>query len=174
MSRLAVASFCLAAVGCASVSVEPASWPAGLPPRAYYESTWEAASKDRPAEPFEQYLAWVVRFYRGAGLVPGWTSLQEKLTAGLEPDEAGLLAPRLSCLAQTISAEWARPNEQRRVSSEMLRTWGRFLQQAKGQGKAIAAADRVLADVTAPPRGELEPAAISADRYRDTIATAGP
>jgi hypothetical protein len=173
MSRLLVASFCLITVGCGSIPVEPAGWPAGLPPRAYYESAWEASGENREIETFEEYLTWVGRFYKGTPVSLGWTGVSEKVLADLEPEEARILAPRLACLGQTVSAEWAKDNEYRRVSTEVLRLWVRVLVQAKGHGKALVATDWLLSDTVALIRGELEPAAISADRYHDAT-TAGP
>ena len=173
MSRLFAALFCLGAIGCGSIPVEPAAWPAGLPPRAYYESAWETSGENREIETFEEYLTWVGRFYKGTPVSLGWTGVSEKVLADLDAEEARILAPRLACLGQTVSAEWAKDNAYRRVGTELLRLWVRVLVQAKGAGKALEATDRLLADTVALIRGELEPSSISADRYRDTT-TAGP
>lgn len=174
MSRLAVLSLCLITVGCASASAASDPWPSGLPPRGFYEAVWEGDPKNREVEPLEEYVTWVVRFYRGSLLAPGWGASQEKLVAGLEADDQLLLAAKLACLGQMVSAEWAKHNERRRITTEMLRTWSRVLVQAKGQGHALASVDRLIVDVSALLKGELEPAAISADRYRETIASVAP
>lgn len=173
MSRLFAAAICLLTIGCSSIPVDPAAWPAGLPPRAYYESAWESSGENREIETFEEYLVWVGRFYKGTPVSLGWSGVSEKLLADLEPDEARILAPRLACLGQTVSAEWAKDNAYRRVGTDLLRLWVRVLVQAKGQGKALVATDRLLDDAVALIRGELEPGEISADRYHDAT-TAGP
>jgi len=173
MHRLAIAVLCLSAAGCVTIPADPASWPQGFPPRAYYQAIWEADGENQEIQSFEEYLTWVGRFYLGTPVSPGWQGIQEKLLADLEIDEVRLLAPRLSCLGQTVSCEWAKDNLTRRLNTPMLRTWVRFLSQAKGQGKAIQAVDRLLIDVAALVRGELEPETISLERYRDLIASGG-
>lgn len=167
-----VAGSTLPTAGCASVPVVSNEWPPAMPPRGYYELVWEGDAGNREVEPLEEYLAWVVRFYRGSLVAPGWGPSQERLAAGLDASDAMLLAPRLACLGQLVSAEWAKHNERRRITTEMLRTWSRVMAQAKEQGRAIAAVDRLIGDVTALLRGELEPAAIRAERYQEAIATA--
>lgn len=158
--------------GCAAVAIDRAEpWPEGIPPRAYYERVWESDPRLRQLQPREQYLAWVLRFYSGGFLVPGWTRRQAEIVADLDPERARLAEPDLAQLGQLISSEWSKDDSIRRISSKTLALWGRVLGEARDADRLTPALDRIRADVRDLVQGALEPSSITLSRYDGTALT---
>lgn len=158
--------------GCAAVLVDrDESWPDGVPPRAYYERVWNSDPRLRDLQPREQYLAWVLRFYSGTFLVPGWTRRQAEIVACLTPDQARLAEPDLELLGQVISSEWSKHDSIRRISSRTLAIWGEVLAEARDGGRLTPALDRIRDDVRGLLQGDLEPSAITHSRYHALALT---
>ena len=155
---------------CASPEYAKGDWPRELPPQSYYARVYEDDARNRNVQPPEQYFTWVVRYYEGYGLAPGWLKNQSTLSSDLGTDEYVLLVPKLSHLAQITSAEWAKHNDVRRIDTQMLTLWGKMLRKAHDAHRLDEAVDRLLSDVRAIVAGRLDAAAITPDRYHDLLA----
>lgn len=82
----------------------------------------------------DDYDYWVKKFFEGSFLVPGWNLISKDLLDAVPADERPAVAARMDRLGQTISREWAKRNEVRRISSNQLKVWGDALKKAKPQG----------------------------------------
>jgi hypothetical protein len=158
--------FWVGLAGCAGPAVVEDHWPAQLPPRAYYERIWQEDEANQTLQNLPTYLGWVVSFYRGSLLASGWTKTETELLAGLAPADYALVAPKVRCLGELISGEWAKDNRCRRIGSPMLVTWGRAMTEGKNQGRIEPLLDRILADVRGLLRLEVDESQISRARYQ--------
>jgi hypothetical protein len=157
---------------CAAVLVDHAeAWPEAVPSRAYYERIWESDPGLRRAQPREQYLAGVLRFYSGSFLVPGWKERQAQIAAALSPEQARLAEPDLALLGQWISSEWSKPDPLRRISSRTLAVWGTVMTSARDEDEIVPVLEQIRDDVRLLLEGTLEPAAVTSDRYPALVFT---
>lgn len=160
----------VALAGCAALSPPAPDWPAGLPPRVYFERVHAADPLNSRLQPREEYLLWVRRFYLGWMLAPvGWNAAAERLLEDLPPPRYRVLAARLALLAQLVASEWAKHERARRIDTKMLRVWAAVARRARASGRLGAALDVVIADVIGVLDGELAPEAIRPLRYRAFI-----
>jgi hypothetical protein len=152
--------------GAAALLVDHAeAWPEAVPSRGYYERIWESDARLQQLQPREQYLAWVLRFYSGSFLVPGWTQREAEIASLLSPEESRLGEPDLALLGQLISSEWSKPDPIRRISPQMLSLWGKAVAGARDSGQIVPVLERIRDDVRLLLAGALEPTAVTADRY---------
>jgi hypothetical protein len=152
--------------GYAAILVDHAeAWPEAVPSRAYYERIWESDPRLQQLQPREQYLAWVLRFYSGSFLVPGWKQRQAQIATHLSPEQARLAEPDLALLGQLISSEWSKPDPVRRITSKTLALWGTVLTDARDAGLVVPVLEQIRDDVRSLLEGHLEPTAVTAARY---------
>jgi len=152
--------------GFAAVLVDRAeAWPEEVPSRAYYERIWESDPRLQQLQPREQYLAWVLRFYSGGFLVPGWKERQAQISARLRPGQARLVEPDLALLGQLISSEWSKPDPLRRISPRTLEVWGAAISSARDPDQILPVLEQIRGDVRSLLEGGLPPTAVTADRY---------
>ena len=72
--------------GCASTGNNLSHWPTDIPDRSHYVALYQADGENAELQSDDEYLKWVVRFYRGWALSPySWDWLTEK---ALEESEA--------------------------------------------------------------------------------------
>jgi hypothetical protein len=140
-----------------------------VPPKAFYSRVYDASPEIHAKMTKEEYYTWAWRFYYPFQLSPGWLKTEENLFKDMSEEQYRLLAPKLAYAGQLMSAEWAKPNEIRRVHTNMLALWGRVLKKALGLGILDATIDRLLADVHQLLRGEMEAKAVTAERYKDVL-----
>jgi hypothetical protein len=164
-SLLLVISVAVMSGGAALVIDHSEPWPEAVPSRAYYERIWKSDARLRELLPREQYLAWVLRFYSGTFLVPGWRQRQAEIASHLSPEQSRLAEPDLAQLGQLISSEWSKPDPVRRISPEMLGVWGKAMAGARDTGRILPVLEEIRDDVRLLLGGGLEPAAVTADRY---------
>jgi hypothetical protein len=136
-------------------------WPQDVPPRAHYERIWDSDPGLRRVQTCEQYLAGVLRFYSGSVGMPGWNRRRAEILDRLGPSRAA----DLDLLGRLLSAEWAKPEPMRRISSRTLALWGNVLREARGADRASAALERIGDDVRSVVDGELSPSAVTPERY---------
>ncbi len=160
-----------AAVGAAiaGCAVPPAAttWPDDLPPRDAFARAWEADPENQKLQALDPYLAWVRLFYAGNAFAPGWAASSLSLLRDLPEDGRRSLAPRLDGLARLLSADWAKDNRRRRVTSDLLALWGAALRRARARQRVPDTVDRIAEDARALLDGALKPDEIAAARYDD-------
>lgn len=153
---------------CVRAPVERLEWPDGLPPIDHYERIYKMDAENRSVQTREQYLQWVVRFYKGWKLYQdGWHMTTRDVLHDME-DGAGKhrMREKLAHLGKLISGEWAKNSDSRRIRSRELSIWGQALVESMAGGGEEALIDRVTRDVEALVSGDLEPIEINHQRYR--------
>jgi hypothetical protein len=115
---------------------------------------WDADATNRRAQCREEYSGFIVSFYRGSLVAGGWLSVQRRLLEPLTWDERRVLEPELTALGMIISAEWAKDNSCRRITSSMLMTWARTLSDARDHASLATAIATVHREALALLRGE--------------------
>ena len=112
-----------------------------------FDIAWSEDAANREVQTREDYLKWVDSFYAGSVLIPGWSSRQAELRAGLDPRDSSLAGERLERLGRLLASEWAKDNRIRRVDSDALIRYAGILAEARGAGRLIAAVDELLEEV---------------------------
>lgn len=171
---LRVVPLAVALAGCAALRPQAPEWPAGLPPRAYFERVHAADPLNARLQPRDEYLLWVRRFYLGWMLAPaGWNATAERLLQDVPPPRYRVLAARLAYLGQLVASEWAKHERARRIDTRMLRVWAAVARRARAAGRLETALDEVIGDVLDLLDGALAPEAIRPARYRGFIRRVG-
>ncbi len=174
MRRIAVLGL-LAAAGCNIPSYTKGEWPAELPPEQFYVDAYTADHANAKVQSSNDYFDWVLRFYKGYQVVPGWEKQEAGLKKQLGDEAYAAIAPRLWDLGRVISAEWAKLNTTRKIDSAMLQLWGNVLQKSCAAKKLDAAIDRINADVKDVLVGTLAKAdVVKKDRYADVLPAKTP
>jgi hypothetical protein len=153
--------------GCFAPIYKVGEWPEGLPQESFYRTIYSADEFNRRHQTEEEYFAWVLRFYQGYQIIPGWQTQERTLAKILTDEEFTVLAPQLSYLAQIASGEWAKSNEARRVDNDMLQLLGGVLRKAAKEHRAGEALDRITRDLQSVLDGSLAPDDVTAERYED-------
>lgn len=141
------------------------SWPAELPPRAYFEQQWRADPTNRALQEQDDYLLWITRFYEGFNMVPGWLDMMEQVRERIPAARWRAVQPRLWQLGQRIGSEWAKDNEVRKLNTRSAAVWRDALLEALSQDDLEHYLDRLDADVSALLNGELDNSSIRFERY---------
>jgi hypothetical protein len=171
---------CLAAVsvlasiagGCFVPYYKKGEWPEGLPHESYYRALYAADDFNRKHQSADEYFDWVLRFYQGYQVIPGWQAQERTLAKILTDEEFAVLAPQLSYLAQIASGEWAKSNEARLIDNDMLQLLGGVLRKAAKDRRAGEALDRLTRDLQSMLDGSLDPDDVTAERYEDLTTKA--
>lgn len=144
--------FCFSLIACFAAC-------AGAPARAvdpFFVRAWSEDSANRELQTREDYLKWVDSFYAGSVLIPGWSSRQAELRAGLDPEDAPLAESRLDLLGRLLASEWSKDNRVRRVDSDDLCRFAGILTEAREAGRLIAAVDGLLEEVESVVPGDIQ------------------
>ena len=72
---------------------------------------------------------WFKTFYEGNMLADGWYEITDYLLSRTPEAERAAQKRALDDLGRKIALEWARPNEVRKVDTDMLRDWGGVLKK---------------------------------------------
>jgi hypothetical protein len=142
----------------------PAGWPDGLPPRQAFLDRYEADPANRAAQSARDYLGFVILFYEGNALAPGWRAISRSL-AGMDDG----LSARLETVGAAIAAEWAKDNALRRIDTRHLRVWSAALRPAPTRAAVL---DRILDDVARLLDGRLGRDEVTLARYREPSGAA--
>lgn len=157
------------ASGCVIPKYRKGEWPEGLPAESYYVTIWQADERNREKQPAEEYFDWVLRFYKGYGVVAGWQMQEQTLAKMLSSEDYVVLTPQITYLGQVVAGEWAKHNDLRRIDNEMLMLWGNVLRRAAKDHKAGEALERLTNDAHAVLAGELAKPSVKKDRYADLM-----
>ncbi len=154
--------------GCATTTPQNAAvWPQDLPPYSYYVEQYDSDPVNQEEQSFDSYLRWVKNFFNGTDFYAnGWMSTSQEALSYIEDEtERELLAEKLAWLGKRISAEWAKSNKVRLITSRHVSIWGVSLEEALAQGKVLLYADSVQRDIDAILAGRIEPKDITNYRY---------
>ena len=90
---------------------------------------------------------WFKTFYEGNLLADGWHEITAYLLSRTPEEERAAQRVALDNLGRKIVLEWARPNDVRKVDTDMLRDWGGVLKETARENpeqlaRVIAAIDQ--------------------------------
>lgn len=160
--------------GCAGLLRPAEEWPSNIPaeiaseipPRAYFVEAYHRDQSNEQLQSQEEYLKWVLRFYRGWGAAPlGWLGFEQEYLLDASPQSYASMKAELQSLGKLVSSEWSKHERVRRIDSRMLLIWSEVLQEAKRQTKEEKSLDFIAQDVVALVSGELSQQAIKRQRY---------
>lgn len=152
---------------CSTVSTkDPSRWPAEMAERDYYIDVFNADSENQQWQNQDDYLRWVVRFYRGWALYPrGWKWLTKEVSETVEGEQKVQLAQAMASLGERISSEWSKDGRGRTVNTTHLMIWGDALKLAVKEGRQIELASQISVDVDDLIASRISPEVIDLDRY---------
>lgn len=131
----------------------------------YFFTAWEGDQANQQLQTRPQYMDWVVRFYNGAGNVPGWSQMTQQVLQRLPVEQQNAIAPRLALLGRRIGAEWAKDNSVRLVDTGAVAAWRDALLEALAQNDLDPYLARLTADLDALLSHQLQADAIRFERY---------
>ncbi len=152
--------------GCALAPISDIDWPEHIPPKSYYERLYDNDIADRAAQTKIEYLTWVIRFYLGwEGFPQGWRDISRETTDTVPPERRAVVRNKFSRLGKIISGEWAKNSASRVIFTGTVAAWGDALFEASEREEVEALLDRVGEDVENLLARQLDPGAITLDRY---------
>jgi len=163
---LLVVSFLLL-TACVSRPPQQADWPADIPSREFFVAQYEADEDNKGAEDLDEYLLWVIRFYKGWELYGnGWTKVtQDSLHGVKDPLVAQEIKAKMDLIGQGIASEWPKNKKDRRIYTRHIVVWGNALVESIKRDQELLLINRVLADVNGLISRKVGVDAIKAERY---------
>lgn len=157
---------------CIRVPVKPIEWPEDLPPLDYYKNVYDKDQRNQKLQTRENYLMWVVRFYKGWNLYQdGWHMTTRDILIGIDDEAARKrMETKLFQLGKLMSAEWAKESRDRAIQSRELSIWGQALLKSLQRRKEEQLVDQVTRDVNALLAQELDRTDINLRRYLNPMA----
>ncbi len=140
-------------------------WPADVPDANGFSEVWGSDPANQPLQTEAEYLSWVLRFYQGFNMVPGWLSMSEQVGMRLNERERSVVAATLQSLGARMAAEWAKDNSVRLVSTRMVSVWRDVLLESLAQEDLPAFLLKLDEDLTAILARELGGDEIVFERY---------
>jgi hypothetical protein len=165
MLRIPLLLTLIALLAACATRAPESQWPAGIPPRAFFQAEWRESANNRPLQSEDEYLLWVTRFYTGYGAVPGWLNMTAQVLQRIPESEHDAIEMRLLELGGRICAEWAKDNSVRLLSTRSAGVWRDALLEALARQELNAYLDRLSTDVDALLSGALHNDAIRFERY---------
>lgn len=152
--------------GCGLGPVRDIDWPEDIPPRSYYDRLYDSDAADRAAQTKDEYLTSVMRLYLGwEGFPRGWRDIKREAAATVSSERSEVVRNKFSRLGEFISGEWAKNSTSRVIFTSTVAAWGDALFEAAERQEIEALLDRVGEDVKSLLARQLDPEAITLDRY---------
>ena len=155
----------LSSLSACSLTSSDLEWPEPAYPSEYFEAAFRADPEVVRYQTKDEYLLWVIRFYNGFNLAPGWLSLTRQVLEGLEEPYRSEVSERIYLIGGIISSEWAKDNEVRLLDTRNVSVWGDALVEALDRDDLDDYMDRVEDDVAGIMAGELTREDIFFERY---------
>ncbi len=162
--RLALLLSIATLMSCASLDHRD-DWPRDLPSLSYFRNAYENDGRNRELQDEVDYLSWVVRFFHGFNLTPGWQEMTDQVLLQVHPIDRRAVAERLVGLGRSISAEWAKDNGVRRINTRHVNVWKDALQESLAQASTKDYLGQLESDVSALLSGKLAGDEIYFERY---------
>lgn len=155
--------------GCASKAPKEEHWPADMPSRAFFMAAYEADLENKKGQDAEEYLLWVIRFYKGWELYRnGWTQVTTDSLIGVkDPRNMVEIKTKMDLLGSGIASEWAKNKNDRRVLTRHVVVWGNALVESikHGEPEEVKLINRVLNDLNGLLEKRIDLDEVKADRY---------
>ena len=152
------------------LSPQLAQWPDSIPPMQTFVQVYEEDSQNQRLQSRQEYLEWVLVFYRGNLVYPtGWLELHSYIHAAATPAQTSLLDKQFAVLGAAIAAEWSRDNSLRRIDNRMLSLWGSVVQSAPTPERQQLSVTVIQQDVDNLLSGNLNDVNIREQRYEEKL-----
>ncbi len=83
-----------------------------------------------PAELSVEQRKWYDKFQKGNMFVDGWQDISNNVVAKVPEEKKIKTKVTMQALGVRIGCEWSKDNEARRITTDMLKDWGRQLREA--------------------------------------------
>ena len=152
---------------CATRVPQDANWPTDIPSRAFFVAHYESDLENRADQDVDEYLMWVLRFYKGWELYRnGWTKVTEDSLHGVtDPALAQEIKTKMGLIGEGIACEWAKNKKDRRVLTRHVVVWGNALIESIKRDQELALINRVLADLNGLLLNQIALDDVKAERY---------
>jgi hypothetical protein len=152
---------------CASHAPKEEHWPVDMPARAVFVGEYDADILNREGQDLEEYLLWVMRFYKGWELYHnGWSQVIDDSLIGIkDPAVAQEIKTKMEFIGSSIAREWAKNKKGRCILTRHVVVWGNALIESIKRNERLTLIDKVLADVTALLDKKLSLDDVKAERY---------
>lgn len=154
---------------CANRAPKEENWPSDMPSRAFFVAAYEADTVNKEGQDLEEYLLWVIRFYKGWELYRnGWTQVTADALLGVkDPQRAIEIHSKMNLIGSGIACEWAKNKNDRRVLTRHVVVWGNALIESikHGELEEIKLINRVLNDLNGLLDKNIDLDEVKADRY---------
>ncbi len=152
---------------CATRVPQADKWPTDIPSRAFFVAHYESDSENKDGQDVEEYLLWVLRFYKGWELYHnGWTQVTDDSLHGVtNPALAQEIKTKMDLIGEGIAGEWAKNKKDRRILTRHVVVWGNALIESIKRDQELAYINRVLADVNGLLQNQVALDDVKAERY---------
>jgi hypothetical protein len=152
---------------CTTRLPQEASWPTDIPAREFFISHYESDLANKSGQDVDEYLLWVIRFYKGWELYRnGWSKVTEDSLYGVtDPALAQEIRNKMGLIGERIACEWAKNKKDRRILTRHVVVWGNALVESIKRDQELALINRVLADVNSLLLSQLALDDVKAERY---------
>lgn len=155
--------------GCVNKAPKEEHWPTDIPSRAFFVAAYEADVENKKGQELEDYLLWVIRFYKGWELYRnGWTQVTDDSLLGVkDPQRATEIKIKMDLIGSGIACEWAKNKDERRILTRHVVVWGNALIESikRGEVEEVKLINRVLSDVNGLLDNDVQIEEVKADRY---------
>lgn len=152
---------------CVSRAPQAENWPSDIPSRAFFIAHYESDLENKSGQEVEEYLLWVLRFYKGWELYNnGWTKVTDDSLHGVtDPALAQEIRTKMGLIGEGIACEWAKNKKDRRILTRHVVVWGNALIESINRDQELALINRVLADVNGLLAQQVTLDEVKAERY---------
>ncbi len=164
---VALLALALTLFACTSHRAVNNTWPERMPSRAYFVDTYEADTVNKQIQTQDEYLTWVLRFYKGWELYRrGWIKMSDELVAQVhDPEQVSEIRYKIDRIGRLVSGEWAKKSNTRTIYLRHVSIWGNALLESLDRDQALPLINRVNQDVDDLLAHKIKPDVITADRY---------
>jgi hypothetical protein len=165
---VSIAVACFVFLSACSTRVPQAdTWPKDIPSRAFFVAHYESDLENKDGQDVEEYLLWVLRFYKGWELYHnGWTKVTDDSLHGVtNPVLAQEIKTKMDLIGEGIACEWAKNKKDRRILTRHVVVWGNALIESIKRDQEIPLINRVLADVNGLLENQIALDDVKAERY---------
>jgi hypothetical protein len=153
--------------GCVHQAPKEASWPNDMPSRRFFIAAFDADSENKQGQDVENYLLWVIRFYKGWELYSnGWTQTTTDSLIGVkDPVLAQEIKSKMDLIGSSIAVEWAKNKKDRRILTRHVVVWGNALIESIKRDEELMLINRVLNDINGLMENKIDIDDVKAERY---------
>jgi hypothetical protein len=166
---MAIAILASSLFACSSnkIARQADAWPDGMPSRAYFLKVYEADEANKKIQTQEEYLTWIVRFYKGWELYRrGWIKMTDELVAQVDdPHQIKEVRYKVNRIGRLVSGEWAKRSDTRTIYLRHVSIWGNALLESLDRDQALPLINRVNQDVDDLLAHRITADIITAERY---------